>query len=68
MSPQSALADRFADIVIITGLTKELEWFSRPSESNSPAQPARAPLICAASTGSGTARFPSWPSANSTKG
>ena len=29
MSPQSAAADRFADIVIITGLTKELEWFSK---------------------------------------
>ncbi len=29
MSPQPAPADRFADIVIITGLTKELEWFSK---------------------------------------
>ena len=29
MNPQPAPADRLADIVIITGLTKELEWFSK---------------------------------------
>ena len=29
MSPQPAPADQFADIVIITGLAKELEWFSK---------------------------------------
>ena len=29
MSPQAADADRFADVVLITGLTEELEWFSR---------------------------------------
>ena len=29
MGTQSAPADRFADIVIITGLAKELEWFSK---------------------------------------
>ena len=29
MSPQAADVDRFADVVLITGLTQELEWFSR---------------------------------------
>jgi len=29
MTPQPAPAELFADIVIITGLTKELEWFSK---------------------------------------
>ena len=68
MSPQAAPADRFADIVIITGLTKELEWFSKTIGVQFTRTARQGTSYLRGIHGSGTARFPSWPSANSTKG